>query len=217
MAKGDKYKGIAEEDHRQAEATKLRLSFDFVQWDDVFFLHGLEPEYYKKLIETFSEVKGSTENQILQQNHDSLVPKSIFNTDSSLRLRFPEDVEIKIAEKLKKENAAGAPDDSKAKAKNIIDRAFEIRVGKNYGRIHAFVWDKVFHIVWFDPAHNLYSKKTGVRKAKEYATVKGFSPEAVKDIRDENQRLTDAYNELQEKLEAKEREYDELYQAFADK
>jgi len=28
-----------------------------------------------------------------------------------------------------------------------------------HGRIHGFAIDNVFHVVWFDPKHNLYDKR----------------------------------------------------------
>ena len=216
MAKGDNYMEIAEAEFKKAEATKLRVSFDYVEWDDDFFLHGLDAEYYKKLVGTLAEIKKSTEDLILQQRHPSLGAKSIFNTSTSTRPAFPQAVVDKIAAKLKGE--AAAADDAIAKAKAIVDRAFEVRVGKSYGRVHAFVWDKVFHIVWFDPAHNLYPKKEqGIRSAKDYATVKCFSPDAVNEVQEKNRKLVDEYNELAAKLQEKEKEYEELYAEWASK
>jgi hypothetical protein len=218
MAKGDNYRDIAEAEFKKAEATKLRVSFDYVEWDDDFFLHGLDAEYYKKLVDTLAEIKKSTEDLILQQRHPSLGAKSIFNTSTSTRTAFPKGVVDKIATKLKGEAAAAGADDANAKAKAIVDRAFEVRVGKSYGRIHAFVWDKVFHIVWFDPAHNLYPKKEhGIRTAKDYTTVKCFSPDAVAEFQEENRKLVDGYNELVAKLEAQQKEYDELMALWAEK
>lgn len=218
MAKGDNYKNIADAEFKKAEATKLRVSFDYVEWDDDFFLHGLDAEYYKKLVGTLAEIKNSTEDLILQQRHPSLGAKSIFNTSTSTRAAFPTAVVDKVAVTLKGEAAAADVDDANAKAKAIVDRAFEVRVGKRYGRIHAFVWDKIFHIVWFDPAHNLYPKKEhGIRTVKDYATVKCFSPVAVAKIREENRKLVDDYNDLGAKLKELQKEYDELMALWLEK
>ena len=142
MAKPNKYQGIAEEDHKKAESTLLRISFEYLDWDDgdLFFLHGLEADYYKKLFETLAEIKRSTESSILTQNHPSLFPKSIFNTTKSTRDEFPVKIIDTIEKKIKGASPAGAPADAKEQAKIIVERAFEVRVGKNYGRIHAFVW-----------------------------------------------------------------------------
>ena len=40
-------------------------------------------------------------------------------------------------------------------------------MGKNQGRLHGFVWEQSFNLVWFDPAHNLYPGGQGVRKQKD--------------------------------------------------
>lgn len=220
MAKPNKYQGIAEEDHKKAEATLLRISFEYLDWDDgdLFFLHGLEADYYKKLFETLAEIKRSTENSILTQTHPSLYAKSIFNTSTSKRTGFPAKITDTIEKKLQGESATGGPADAKQQAKTIVSRAFEVRVGKNYGRLHAFVWDKVFHVVWFDPAHNLYpGKDQPVKSPKEYATVKCFSPAEVELIRDVNRKLVDEHNALLATLEEQRRQYDELFEAFAAK
>ena len=218
MAKHNKYQGIAEEDHKKAEATLLRLSFEYLDWDDgdLFFLHGLEADYYKKDFETLSEVKRSTESSILTQNHPSLVPKSIFNTPKSKRSSFPVKIIDTIETKLKAESAGLSPSESRQKAKTIVDRAFEVRVGKAYGRVHAFLWDKVFHVVWFDPAHNLYPKEDhGIRGPKEYATVKCFSPAEVEAVLAENRRVVDEQNEISAKMTALQKDYDELFELYA--
>lgn len=37
---------------------------------------------------------------------------------------------------------------------------YQFEISKNeHGRIHGFIIDSVFYIVWFDPEHRLYSKK----------------------------------------------------------
>jgi hypothetical protein len=220
MAKPNKYQNIAEADHQKAEATLLRISFEYLDWDegDLFFIHGLEADYYKKLFETLAEVKRSTEGSILTQTHPSLFAKSIFNTSTSKRTKFPEKIVNTIEKKLMGKSAEGGPADALQQAKAIVDRAFEVRVGKNYGRIHAFVWDKVFHVVWFDPAHNLYpGKGQSVKSPKEYATVKCYSSTESDLVREENRKLVDEHNVLLAKLEEQKRQYDELFEAFASK
>ena len=84
-------------------------------------------------------------------------------------------------------------DSSKAQATEIASRAFEISLSKNYGRLHGFIWNNTFHIVWFDPAHNLYPMKSGITKHRDAATVKCFSPH-------ETLRLQEKIRELQEEI-----------------
>lgn len=65
---------------------------------------------------------------------------------------------------------------SLSQAKEITSNAFEISLSKNYGRIHGFIWNNTCHIVWFDPAHNLYPMKQGITRHVDAAVVKCFSP-----------------------------------------
>ncbi|WP_204105855.1 MULTISPECIES: hypothetical protein [Spirulina sp. CCY15215] len=87
---------------------------------------------------------------------------------------------------------------AKSEAESItIKRAFEVRVTKSYGRIHGFIWNNIFHVVWVDPAHNLYPKNEyGVRKQQDYATVKSFSGDEVIRLKDELKALQEKYDEL---------------------
>lgn len=126
-------------------------------------------------------------------------PKSIFNTKTSIKTAFPEAVVNKIKAKL----FVQTRDEESActEALEIASRAFEISLSKNYGRFHGFIWNNTFHIVWFDPAHNLYPMKQGIQKHKDIATVKCFSP-------DEAKRLQQIIQELQ-------CENAELYEALA--
>jgi hypothetical protein len=85
-------------------------------------------------------------------------------------------------------------------AEEIVSRAFEVRLGKNYGRIHGFIWNNTFNIVWFDPAHNLYPMKNGIKKHTDAATVQCFSP--------------DEFLRLQEKIKELQEENAELYESL---
>ncbi|MEN8265366.1 MAG: hypothetical protein ABFR82_18125 [Nitrospirota bacterium] len=160
----------------------------------------MEEKYYHKFFECITILKSSTEKDITQQVHPSLSPKSIFNTNTSIKSSFPERVISKLKAKLFVQTRDN--DSSEAQAKEIADRAFEISLSKNYGRIHGFVWNNTFHVVWFDPAHNLFPMKKGITKHKDAATVKCFAPE-------ECLRLQKKIKELQE-------EYEELLEAFAE-
>lgn len=217
QAKREKLLRIAEGDHKQVESTRLRVSFEFVDWDtsNLFFIHGLELDHYKKIFDCIERLGQSTEAQIVQQTHDSLTPKAIFRNERGIKSSFPDEVVSRIKAKLRPEAASNDdPDDA---AKKIAAKAFEVQVqGKNYGRIHGFVWNKSFHIVWFDPAHNLYPRKGEKPKEhRDYATVPGFSPDALEAVRLENRRLHDEHDALRRQYEEACKERDEALDLFA--
>lgn len=220
MAKTEsKYSQIAEKSHSKVAAEKLQVSLDFLDWDhpEIFFVHGLEPEHYKKLFECLAELGRSTEEQIVQQTHPSLSPKSIFNNKNATINCFPD----RIKDLLRHQLEGPKPDANinyATMAQNAIDRAFEVRIGRSYGRLHGFVLNKVFHVVWLDPAHNLYPDiNDGVRGPAKYATVKGFGPAEVIDLKEKNRQLVEAMNNLQEKMNSLQKEHDELYEEYAKK
>jgi hypothetical protein len=198
MAKS-KFIRLAEQDAKSVEEERLRVSFKYLDWDsEEFFFHGMEIKYYQKFFACISTIESSIEKDITEQTHPSLLPKSIFNSQTSIRDSFPNDVIEKIKDKLFVETRD--EELSLAQAKEITSRAFELRLGKNYGRIHGFIWNKTFNIVWFDPAHNLYPMNQGIRKHQDAATVKCFSP--------------DECLRLQEKIKELQKENTELYEAF---
>ena len=197
----NKYRRIADSDAQSVSDEQLKVSFEYIDWDaEEFFFHGMEVKYYQKVFACISEVRQCRERDIVVQTHPSLSPKSIFNSSSSIKDSFPASVLSKIKDKLYVETKD--EESSSAKAIEIASRAFEISPSKNYGRIHGFVWNNTFHIVWFDPAHNLYPMKSGIRKHKDAAVVKCFSP-------DEALRLQTVIKELQQ-------ENAELYEALAE-
>ncbi len=192
---------IAEQDARSVAEERLRVSFEYIDWDsDEFFFHGMEIKYYQRFFDCISVIKSSKEREITEQTHPSLFPKSIFNTKTSIRESFPNVVIEKIKNKLFVQTRD--EQSSLAQANEIASRAFEVRVAtkSNYGRIHGFIWNNTFNIVWFDPAHNLYPMKYGIRLHKDSATVKCFSP-------DEALRL-------QEKIKELQKENAELYESL---
>ncbi|MBG6223435.1 hypothetical protein [Janthinobacterium sp. CG_23.4] len=219
MARENKYSGLAEKSFQLATSIKLAVSFEHVDWDDdgYFFLHGLNSDYYVKLFECITDLQKSTEDEIVQQTHSSLKAKSIFNTKNGLHNKFPDSTIEAVVAKLiverpdKKDLPAVTAD-----AKKVVSRAFEVRLGTNWGRIHGFVWDKVFHVVWFDPAHNMYpGKGNKPQEQASYAKVRSFSPEAVEEVRAINNRLVDEKNALVEEKQKLQAEFDELYAIFA--
>ncbi len=194
-----KYGDIAEADAKSVSEEKLRISFEYIDWNsEEFFFHGMEQKYYQKAFDCISEIKKAREAEITQQKHSSLSPKSIFNTETSIKTAFPDAVVHKIKEKLFVQSRN--EESAMAEALEIASRAFEISLAKNYGRFHGFIWNNTFHIVWFDPAHNLYPMKRGIQNHKDIATVKCFSPDEVirlqkiiKELQDENAELYEAF------------------------
>lgn len=182
----NRYAKVSEQDHARVEAEKLRVSFDYLDLgSEHFFIHGLSVDHYQKIFECISTIAKSTEAEISKQTHPSLVPKSIFNQKGTYS-EFPGRLVSQIAERLlaEQKRGAGASErdraDANEQARIAIKRAFEVRVGKSYGRIHGIIWDKVFYIVWFDPAHNLYpDDRHGIKLHNAFATVKGFGPDEV--------------------------------------
>ena len=195
----NKFASIADQDAKIVAEERLRVSFEYIYWEsEEFFFHGMEIKYYQKFFDCIETIKSSKEKQITEQTHPSLSPKSIFNSGTAIKNSFPEHIIEKIKSKLFVETRD--EETSKAKANEIASRAFEVRVTKNYGRIHCFIWNNTFNIVWLDPAHNLYSIKSGITKHRDAATIKCFSP-------DECLRLQETIRELQQEIA-------ELYEAL---
>ena len=89
----NKYKKIADNDAKTISDEKLKLSFEYLDWEsEEFFFHGMEAKYYHKFFECMTIIQSSTEKDITQQVHSSLSPKSIFNTNTSIKGSFPERV-----------------------------------------------------------------------------------------------------------------------------
>ena len=195
----NKFASIADQDAKTVAEERLRVSFEYIDWEsEEFFFHGMEIKYYQKFFDCIETIKSSKEKQITEQTHPSLSPKSIFNSGTAIKNSFPEHIIEKIKSKVFVETRD--EETSKAKANEIASRAFEVRVTKNYGRIHGFIWNNTFNIVWLDPAHNLYSIKSGITKHRDAATIKCFSP-------DECLRLQETIRELQQEIA-------ELYEAL---
>lgn len=195
--KHNKYSDIASSDAKETEGELLKVSFKYLSWDsEYFFFHGLEPTYYKKFFECITELQNSRERDITEQTHPSLTPKSIFNTKTSLYTCFPSEIVTKTQDSLFVETRD--INISKTKALEATNRAFEVRLSKSYGRLHGFLWNKTFFIVWIDPAHNLYCGQSALQRHKEFAKVKSFSPEEVNRLKGEVHDLTKEVSELTE-------------------
>jgi hypothetical protein len=208
--KKSRLKEIADFDFKKVSSENLTLSFEFIDWSsNAFFIHGLEKSYYEKLFECFSTIKRSKEIEITQQTHPSLSPKFInFKGDGStlIKTSFPLSVLNKLKISLKMET--GSDEEAEENAKEILGNAFEVSFGKNYGRIHGFIFDNKFHLVWFDPAHNLFpgkdrttGKKRKIKKHSDVAIVRTYCPEEFARLQDTILKLQEENDELIELLE----------------
>lgn len=192
---------LAEKDFSQAEKERLRVSFEFLDWEvDLFFLHGLDAEFYPRLFECIHTIQSSTEDQLAKQNHPSLACKAIFKTDTGTYENFPQQVVERVKNKLIHERP---PAEAESEATRIVSQAFEVSMGKNQGRLHGFLWNKSFNLVWFDPAHNLYPGKYQVKSQKEFAKIRCGSHEELIRLREKNTEVVTEFNELYEAFAAK--------------
>ncbi len=205
-------RNFAEDSYRKISNEKLRISFKFVDWEsEEFFLHGLTKKYYELLFDAFNDIQNSTADDIKQQTHPRLMPKFInWKGDSTItRSSFPDKIKNSL-----RPQCGNDENELQKQYEEMTRDSFELRVAKGYGRIHGFIFDNTFYIVWFDPAHNLFpgrDDKGRDRKIKlpnEVAQVKSFSPEEINRIkelnitlREENQRLMQENAELMQLLE----------------
>ncbi|EHI5143939.1 hypothetical protein QNE83_000972 [Vibrio alginolyticus] len=191
-----KYKKLADKSAKEIDEEKLTVSFEYLDMDtEEFFFHGLEADFYKKFFRCITTIKQAINKEIAEQTHPSLIPKSIFNKKGT-KGAFPSIVVDKVKDKLFVETRDEA--DSEQKAIEITSgRAFELRITKVSGRIHGFLWNNRFYVVWIDPAHNLYPlNQFGIRKQEDYAKVRCCSIEELCKLKDELKNLQDEYDEL---------------------
>ena len=192
---------LADKEFAQNEQERLRVSFEFIDWDtELFFLHGLEAEFYSRLFDCLNTIQSSTEDQLAKQNHPGLTCKAIFKSDTGTHDCFPAQVVERIEKKLTKEKSE---EYAKSEATRIASLAFEVSMGKNQGRLHGFLWNKSFNLVWFDPAHNLYPGKYKAKSQKEFAHVRCGSHEELLHLRAKNTEVVNDFNELFEAFAAK--------------
>lgn len=178
----------------QIDNETIVVSFEFIDLSNQhFFISGLDASYYEKFFECLETLRNARRKEFCSQTHSSLRVKSIFNTSTSLYSGFPEQLIERVKNRIFVESRD--EDFSKEQAKKIVSSAFEVSVGKNHGRLHGFLWDSAFHLVWIDPAHNLYcgGEPQGLRLA---AAVKGFTPEVTRDLQDRLRRAQDDIDSL---------------------
>jgi len=185
---------LAKDSYNKAENEYLRISFEHLDWDrKEFFVHGCTETYYHHLFDVFCELKKSTANQIKQRQVARLNPKPIvWHKESTItQSSFPS----KIKESLKPQTDGSAEDQQK-QFEDMTKDAFELMVAKSYGRIHGFIHDNIFYVVWFDPAHNLFlgrdrgdGKIGKIVYADDYKKMSLFCPEKINGLKDLNETL----------------------------
>lgn len=132
------------------------------------------------------------------------------NAENITESTFPKDKLKKIIVNVDNNGKDLSDEDVDRLLDEYIKDSFELSVTKNSGRIHGFIFTNVFHIVWFDPAHNLFpgtDKKGKINKTKliaEFGTVKAFCAEEFNRLKDDNKKLRLEYEEIV-------KHYDELF------
>ncbi|OIP99489.1 MAG: hypothetical protein AUK35_06315 [Zetaproteobacteria bacterium CG2_30_46_52] len=194
---------ISEQAHKKAVEAKVRISFQYIDWStDSFFAHGLNAEYYHKLFSAFHALKLASVDEIRKQTHPSLQIKSIRWKKSAKHITqdsFPDSVMESLKRSLL--HQAQTMIDASLQADDLIRDSFEFSLSKNYGRVHGFLFGDTFHIVWFDPGHNLFpgmtkgGKKKRVTSVEHVRQVQSCSPEAVNELRNENDVLRQELDE----------------------
>lgn len=184
-AKANKYNKLANRFDLDSQEP-LRVSFQYIDWDkEHFFVHGLDSKFYRQLFDCLHRLSKHQESEIRQQKAPDLNPKFInwdhkFITESS----FPGSI-----------------------SREICSHAFEVRITKNAGRIHGFIWGNVYYVVWFDPCHNLFpgaegNKTKGITSPADYIKIKPLSNEFVNKLTEEIEKLKVENKELTSLLES---------------
>lgn len=185
--------------HDEDDQIFLRVSFEFLDWETKeFFVHGFDSEFYVRLFSCLQAIQTSTAEQIAAQTHPSLTCKAIFRTATGSHDAFPSQVVARIAAKLGRQKGAVNPE---LEAQRAAKTAFEVSMGKNQGRLHGFLWDKAFNLVWFDPAHNLYPGGRRIRGPQDLMQLKAGSHGELLRLRSVNDALIEENEQLSRDLD----------------
>jgi len=198
----------AESKQKEIKSLKLTVSYKFVEHsNDYFFLHGLSQDYYIHLTKTLEKLQEVTEEdlRIRKPIVDDLRPKPInFGSGGSItHTSFPigenTDIYTFIKNRTRKQDPTATETIIKDNVNSFVKNAFELSLATNYGRIHGFLNQNIFYIVWFDPAHNLFlSKHRGkIQKIKLPHEVEKIRPICPTKYQEYNDKL----KELEEFIE----------------
>ena len=184
---------------RKAAPPCLRVSFEYLDWDtSAFFAHGLDAGFYHRLFACLQSIQSATRDQIAKQTHPSLTCKAIFRTNTGTHAGFPQAVIDRIASRLRAEQFDL---DAEVEALQVARHAFEVSMGKNQGRLHGFLWNRSFNLVWIDPAHNLYPGERKLRGPRELMQLRSGSHEEVLRVSQLNLELVNEINALKHDID----------------
>lgn len=194
----------------EVERKKLQISYKFVEHNtDYFFLHGLSSEYYEHLTKTFEKIQNITEDDLrLQRECEGLKPKTLnFDapniTQKSFSINEASLIYSFIKNKTRIENQTDDKKTIQDNLKEFIKNAFELRISTNLGRIHGFVYQNIFYIIWFDPAHNLYlTKHLGMQqRLKLPHEIESIKPICPTQYQEYNKKLKEIESYITEMLD----------------
>jgi hypothetical protein len=124
------------------ESTKLKpqgISFSFKYYQDghnKFSCNGKAATYWLTLIDRLKALSGLSNQELLVNRSSTLRCHPIRWEDTS-------------------ENGFGLPNEEQ-----LVDTPYQFSLSSNeHGRVHGFLIDEVFYIVWLDPDHLLYLAK----------------------------------------------------------
>lgn len=195
---------------QETKRKKLTISYKFVEHDmECFFLHGLSKDYYRHLTDALEKIQNITEDDLRQQKDcDGLKPKTInFNAPKITQKTFPiettSSIYAYIKAKTRKEDGTSDEKIISENLKEFIKNSFELRLSTNSGRIHGFVNQNIFYIIWFDPAHNLYLSKHMGKETKIDLPhdVQKLKPICPTNYQEYNKKLQEIENYLYELMD----------------
>lgn len=142
MSKKIRKTPVSKSSPSQIEATKLRpqgISFSFKYYQDQhpkFSCHNKLSAYWLTLLERLKALSGLSPQEILVNRSSALRCHPIKWEDTS-------------------ENGFGLPNEEQ-----LVDTPYQFSLSSNeHGRVHGFLIDHVFYVVWLDPDHLLYLTK----------------------------------------------------------
>lgn len=118
--------------------SEVGITFSFQYHDskhELFTLRGMDIEYVYDVLERFKNLSGFTSGRLVGNGSRALRCHPIRWEDTTQR-GFGD---------IEKERYEGC--------------AYQIEISQSKGRVHGFFIGSVFHVVWFDPNHKLYSKR----------------------------------------------------------
>lgn len=122
-----------------ADNETLRFSFKHLDTThEKFLIQGRDCLYFTKVFERLKNLSSFKVSEIFSNRSSSLRAHPIDWETSSEKDGF-----ARLNEQLKQ-----IP-------------AYQFQISANeHGRVHGFILDNIFFVIWFDPVHNLYPKKS---------------------------------------------------------